>query len=232
MTLSSNICHEVSCHLRLPRITSSPNNPLIGKRKENVTLSWKFELRPTETWNNSIIEVVFGMWNYPGFLKKKLMLITNTGGKIIRENYEKKISCNFDMSLLEVAFTLHDLDKSDENEYGVQVEFDLSQAPLTDSVKLRLEGNKSSIVVRTVSYSNIKVWLKSSHILDQFLTILNPSTIIKFFMRKAQVDNKQGLQGITGKFIDRYFHPGFGKQPSSKNSEFHAGCNVSRYSRL
>ena len=51
-------------------------------------------------------------------------------------------------------------------------------------------------------------------------------------MRKAQVDNKQGLQGITGKFIDRYFHPGFGKQPSSTNSEFHAGCNVSRYSRL
>ena len=61
------------------------------------------------------------------------------------------------MSLLQVAFTLHDLDKSDENEYGVQVEFDLSQAPLTDSVKLRLEGNTSSIVVRTVSYSNIKV---------------------------------------------------------------------------
>ena len=85
------------------------------------------------------------------------MLINNTGRKIIRENYEKKISCNFDMSLLQVAFTLHDLDKSDENEYGVQVEFDLSQAPLTDSVKLRLEGNKSSIVVRIVSYSNIKV---------------------------------------------------------------------------
>ena len=85
------------------------------------------------------------------------MLINNTGKKIIRENYEKKISCHFDMSLLQVAFTLHDLDKSDENEYGVQVEFDLSQAPLTDSVKLRLEGNKSSIVVRTVSYSNIKV---------------------------------------------------------------------------
>ena len=51
-------------------------------------------------------------------------------------------------------------------------------------------------------------------------------------MRKAQVDNKQGLQGITGKFIDRYFHPGFGKQPSSTNSEFHAGCTVSRYSRV
>lgn len=39
-------------------------------------------------------------------------------------------------------------------------------------------------------------------------------------MRKAQVDNKQGLQGITGKFIDRYFHPGFGKQPSSKIQNF------------
>ena len=160
MTLSSNICHEVSCDLRLPRITSSPDNPLIGKGKGNVTLSWKFELRPTETWNNSIIEVVFGVWKYPGFLKKKLMLINNTGRKIIRENYEKKISCNFDMSLLQVAFTLHDLDKSDENEYAVQVEFDLSQPPLTDSVKLRLEGNKSSIVLRTVLSSDIKEWLK------------------------------------------------------------------------
>nr|XP_058955531.1 hemicentin-1-like [Pocillopora verrucosa] len=145
---------SVSCHLRLPRITSSPNNPLIGKRKENVTLSWKFELRPTETWNNSIIEVVFGVWKYPGFLKKKLMLINNTGGKIIRENYEKKISCNFDMSLLQVAFTLHDLDKSDENEYGVQVEFDLSQAPLTDSVKLRLEDPPK---INTPQRKNISV---------------------------------------------------------------------------
>ena len=196
MTLSSNICHEVSCHLRLPRITSSPDNPLIGKRKENVTFSWKFELRPTETWNNSIVEVVFGEWKYPGFLKKKLMLINNTGKKIIRENYEKKISCHFDMSLLQVAFTLHDLDKSDENEYGVQVEFDLSQAPLTDSVKLRLEGNKSSIVVRTVSYSNIKVWLKCSHILDQFLTILNPSTIIKFSWEKLKWITNKGCKEL------------------------------------
>ena len=51
---------------------------------------------------------------------------------MIRENYEKKISCNFDMSLLQVTFTLHDLDKSDENEYGFQVEFGLSRVPLNE----------------------------------------------------------------------------------------------------
>ena len=38
------------------------------------------------------------------------------------------------MSLLQVAFTLHDLNKGDVNEYGFQVEFDLSRTPLTDSV--------------------------------------------------------------------------------------------------
>ena len=95
-------------------------------------MRWKFELRPTETWNNSIIGVVFGAWKYSGFLKKKLMLINNTGRKMILENYEKKMSCNFDMSLLQVTFTLHDLDKSDENEYGFQVEFGLSRAPINE----------------------------------------------------------------------------------------------------
>ena len=132
MTLSSNICHEVFYHLRPPRIASSPENPLFCRGKGNATLRWKFELRPTETWNNSIIGVLFSAWKYPGFLKKKLMLINNTGGKMIRENYEKKISCNFDMSLLQVTFTLHDLDKSDENEYGFQVEFGLSRVPLNE----------------------------------------------------------------------------------------------------
>ncbi|XP_022804481.1 twitchin-like isoform X1 [Stylophora pistillata] len=130
---------SVFCDLRLPKIVSSPDNPLIGKGKGNATLSWKFELRPGEAWNTSIIEVVFGVWKYPGFLKKKLLVINKTGGQKIRENYEKKISCNFDMSLLQVEFTLHDLGKSDENEYGVQVEFGLSRAPLSDSVKLHLE---------------------------------------------------------------------------------------------
>ena len=50
---------------------------------------------------------------------------------------------------------------------------------------------------------------KRSDILDKFLTVLNPSTIIKFFMGKAQEDNKQGLN--YGSFIDRYFHPGISK---------------------
>lgn len=145
---------SVSCHSRLPKIVSYPGNPFIGKGKGNATLFWKFELRPTETWKNSIIEVVFGVWKYPGFLKKKLLLISNTGGEIIRENYEKKISCNFDMSLLQVAFTLHDLDKDDENEYGIQVEFGLSRAPLTDSVKLRLEDPPK---INTPQQRNISV---------------------------------------------------------------------------
>lgn len=129
----------VFCDLRLPKIVSSPDNPLICKGKGNTSLSWKFELRPGETWNTSIFEVIFGVWKYPGFLEKKLLFINNTGGQKIRENYKKKISCNFDMSLPQVEFTLHNLDKRDENEYGVQVEFGLSRAPLTDSVKLRLE---------------------------------------------------------------------------------------------
>ena len=50
------------------------------------------------------------------------------------------------MSLLQVAFTLHDLNKGDVNEYGFQVEFDLSRTPLTNSVMLRLEGNFAIVV--------------------------------------------------------------------------------------
>ena len=140
------VMHAVSSHLRLPRIVSGPDKLVIDKSKGDVTLNWKFKLRPTETWSNTIVEVVFGVWKHPGFLEKKLVAINNSGAKVVRTNYEKKISCHFNMSLLQVAFTLHDLNKGDENEYGFQVEFDLSRTPLTDSVMLRLEGNFAIVV--------------------------------------------------------------------------------------
>lgn len=133
------VMHAVSSHLRLPRIVSGPDKLVIDKSKGDVTLNWKFKLRPTETWSNTIVEVVFGVWKHPGFLEKKLVAINNSGAEVVRTNYEKKISCHFNISLLQVAFTLHDLNKGDENEYGFQVEFDLSRTPLTDSVMLRLE---------------------------------------------------------------------------------------------
>ena len=140
------VVHAVSSHLRLPRIVSGPDKLMIGKSKGDVTLNWKFKLLPTETWSNTIVEVVFGVWKHPGFLEKKLMVINNSGAEVVRTNYEKKISCHFNISLLQVAFTLHDLNKGDVNEYGVQVEFDLSRTPLTDSVMLRLEGNFAIVV--------------------------------------------------------------------------------------
>lgn len=140
------VVHAVSSHLRLPRIVSGPDKLVIGKSKGDVTLNWKFKLRPTETWSNTIVEVVFGVWKHPGFLEKKLVVINNSGAEVVRTNYEKKISCHFNMSLLQVAFTLHGLNKGDVNEYGVQVEFDLSRTPLTDSVMLRLEGNFAIVV--------------------------------------------------------------------------------------
>ena len=59
----------------------------------------------------------------------------------MRPNYEKKISCDFNMSKLQVAFTLHGLTMKDENHYCLQVELGLHQPPLTDPVMLLLEGN-------------------------------------------------------------------------------------------
>jgi len=66
------------------------------------------------------------------------MVITNRGEVLIRQNYEDKLSCKFNMSHLQVAFTLHNLSIEDERQYGLQVEFGLDQNPLTDVVSLRL----------------------------------------------------------------------------------------------
>ena len=69
------------------------------------------------------------------------MVIDKHGDVLIRPNYEEKLSCMFSTSLLVVAFTLHNLSMEDVNEYGLHVEFGLTQNPLTDAVMLRLQGN-------------------------------------------------------------------------------------------
>ena len=84
---------------------------------------------------------MFGIWKDPGFLKTKLLVIDRHGEVLIRPNYEKKISCDFNMSKLQVAFILHNLTMKDENHYCLQVELGLHQPPLTDPVMLLLEGN-------------------------------------------------------------------------------------------
>ena len=124
-----------------PKIVSGPSDPLIARSEDKVALNWTLGLPPSETWNSSIFEVVFGIWKHPGFLKTKLLVIDRHGEVLIRPNYEKKISYDFNMSKLQVAFILHDLTMKDENHYCLQVELGLHQPPLTDPVMLLLEGN-------------------------------------------------------------------------------------------
>ena len=69
------------------------------------------------------------------------MVISKQGEVLIRPSYQDKISCKFNMSRLQVAFTLHNLSMEDEKQYGLHVEFGLRYNPLTDAVALRLRGN-------------------------------------------------------------------------------------------
>ena len=131
----------VFCQGGYPKIVSKPSDPLIARSEDKATLNWTLELPPSETWSSSIFEVMFGIWKHPGFLKTKLLVIDRHGEVLIRPNYEKKISCDFNMSKLQVAFILHDLTMKDENHYCLQVELGLHQPPLTDPVMLLLEGN-------------------------------------------------------------------------------------------
>ena len=45
------------------------------------------------------------------------------------------------MSVLQLAFTDHNLSTGDENDYRVHIELGLARNPLKDIVSLRLEGN-------------------------------------------------------------------------------------------
>ena len=114
---------------------------MIGKKHGNITFDWTFKLLPGRTWIESVEDVAFGLWKAPGYLKTKLMVISKHGKITTRQNYENKISCTFNMSRLQVAFTVHNLSTGDENDYGVHIELGLARNPLKDVVALRLEGN-------------------------------------------------------------------------------------------
>ena len=68
------------------------------------------------------------------------MAIDRRGQVLVRPNYENKINCHFDVSRLQVEFTLRNLSKKDAKHYGLHVEFVLARAPLLDTVILRVEG--------------------------------------------------------------------------------------------
>ena len=114
---------------------------MIGKKQGNLTFNWTFKLLPGRTWFESVEHVAFGFWKPPGYLKTKLIVIGKNGEVMIRQNQESKISCAFNMSLLQVAFTVHDLGTGDENEYGLHIELGLARKPIIDVVTLLLEGN-------------------------------------------------------------------------------------------
>ena len=124
-----------------PRIVSGPSHLVIGKKHGNITFDWTFKLLPGRTWIESVEDVAFGLWKAPGYLKTKLMVIGKYGKVITRQNYRIKISCTFNISVPQVAFTVHNLSTGDENDYGLHIELGLERNPLKDVVALRLEGN-------------------------------------------------------------------------------------------
>ncbi|CAH3115475.1 unnamed protein product [Porites lobata] len=67
------------------------------------------------------------------------MVISKHGIVMTRQKYGSKISCTFNKSLLQVAFTVHNLSTGDEDDYGLHVELGLARNPLKDVVALRLE---------------------------------------------------------------------------------------------
>jgi len=129
---------SVSHQQERPRIVYWPSRPLIGRSQGDGIFNWTFKIWPGKTWNESVVEVAFGIWKAPGYIRTKLMVITNQGEVLILPNYEDKLSCKFNMSRLQVAFTLHNLSVEDEKQYGLQVEFGLDQNPLMDVVLLHL----------------------------------------------------------------------------------------------
>ena len=140
----------VSYQQQRPTISSKPSRPLIGTSGGDITFNWTFTLEPGRTWNESVDEVVFGIWKATGYIMPKLMVITKRGQVLTKPNLEDKVSCKFDMSRLQVAFMLHNISALDEKQYALQVEFGLARNPLTDVVMLLLHGNKFCIILKLI----------------------------------------------------------------------------------
>lgn len=75
--------YVVFSYLRFLWIVFGFDKFVIDKSKGDVILNWKFKLWFIEIWSNIIVEVVFGVWKYLGFFEKKLVVINNSGVKVV-----------------------------------------------------------------------------------------------------------------------------------------------------
>ena len=151
----------VSYQQQHPKIVSKPSRPLIGRSGGDITFNWTFTLWPGRTWNESVVEVVFGMWKATGYITPKLMVVSREGQVLIRPNFEDKVSCEFDMSRLQVAFMFHNISVLDQKQYALQVEFGLAHNPLTDVVMLLLHGNKFCMILMLIDQKRHETGLEA-----------------------------------------------------------------------
>ena len=87
------------------------------------------------------------------------MVIRKQGEALIRPSYQDKISCKFNMSRLQVAFTLHNLSMEDEKQYSLHVEFGLRYNNLTDNIALRLQGTITKFTIDTQKEKISEDWI-------------------------------------------------------------------------
>lgn len=122
------------------RIVRGPPNPTLVKCGENVTLGWKLTLDSDEPWNKTIREISFGVWDHPGYLKKKLIVINNMKQVSTRPRYEEKIFWDGNLTLLWAAFKIQHVKQEDAKMYGIHVELGLHRNPVTHAVQLFVVG--------------------------------------------------------------------------------------------
>ena len=87
--------------------------------------------------------MAFGLWTSPGYLSKKLVVVSRRGSVQVRGGYEGLVSWAGNLKSSYAVFVLYHVKAADKNKvFGIHVEYSGPYPPLIDTVQLQVETKR------------------------------------------------------------------------------------------
>ena len=121
------------------RFTHKPAKPTHVYVGGNVSLEWRY-CHPSHI---TLHEVAFGLWTSPGYLSKKLVVVSRSGSVQVRGGYEGLVSWAGNLKSSYAVFVLYHVKAADKNKvFGIHVEYRGPYSPLIDTLQLQVEAKR------------------------------------------------------------------------------------------
>ena len=120
-------------------MTAAPNKSIEAVIGETVSFRWHYN---SGDLKNDLFEVVFGIWESPGFLKTKLIAVNSSGFASTRSSYKSSVGWAGNLTSSVAVFELYNVKLKDSKKYGIVVEYGPQNTLLTDSVQLQIKSRR------------------------------------------------------------------------------------------